>query len=79
MVLFTHNVKKIKGAADKNGDVDGTCKQTHKVYLHIPTLSPTPSLSPSSFIIVSMVTGSLTGRMGLEPILPVTISIMLKL
>ena len=27
MVLFTHNVKKIKGAAHKNGDVDGRCKR----------------------------------------------------
>ena len=45
-----------------------------KAYLHIPTPSP----SPSSFIIVSMVTGSLTGRMGLEAILPVGISTMLN-
>ena len=28
MVLFTHYVKKIKGAAYKNGVVDATCKQT---------------------------------------------------
>ena len=28
MVLFTYNVKKIKGAADKNGDVNRKCKQT---------------------------------------------------
>ena len=28
MVLFTHNVKKIKGAAHKNGDVDGKCRRT---------------------------------------------------
>ena len=27
MVLFTHNVKKIKGAAHTNGDVDDTCKR----------------------------------------------------
>ena len=26
MVLFTHNVKKIKGAAHKNVDIDYTCK-----------------------------------------------------
>ena len=26
MVLFTHNIKKIEGAAHKNGDVDGECK-----------------------------------------------------
>ena len=25
-VLFTCNVKKIEGAAHKNGDIDGTCK-----------------------------------------------------
>ena len=28
MVLFTQNVWKIEGATRKNGDVDGTCKQT---------------------------------------------------
>ena len=28
MVLFIYNVKKIKGAAHKNDDVDGTCKRT---------------------------------------------------
>ena len=27
MVVFTRNVKKIKGAAHKNGDVGGTCKR----------------------------------------------------
>ena len=27
-MLFTRNDKKIKGAAHKNGDVDGTCIQT---------------------------------------------------
>ena len=32
MVLFTHNVKKIKGAVYKNGDVDGTCKQALSHY-----------------------------------------------
>ena len=26
MMLFTHNVKKIKGAVPKNGDTDGACK-----------------------------------------------------
>ena len=26
MALFTHNIKKIKGAAHKNGDIGGTCK-----------------------------------------------------
>ena len=27
MVLFTYNVKNTKGAANKNVDVDGTCKR----------------------------------------------------
>ena len=27
LMLFTHNVKKINGAANENGDVGGTCKQ----------------------------------------------------
>ena len=26
MVLFTHNIKKIKGTAPKNGNIDSTCK-----------------------------------------------------
>ena len=30
MVLFTRNVKKIKGAVYKNGDVDDTCKRALK-------------------------------------------------
>ena len=30
MVLFTYSVKKIKGAAHKNGDIDGTCEQILK-------------------------------------------------
>ena len=30
MVLFTCNIIKIKGAAYKNGDVDGTCKRAFK-------------------------------------------------
>ena len=50
--------------------------------LHIPTLSPSPSQFPSKFNIMSMVMGSLTGRMDVSPILPVklliTISIMLN-
>ena len=29
-MLFTHNIKKIKGVTDKNGDVDGMCKRTFK-------------------------------------------------
>ena len=28
MELFTHNIKKFKSAAHKNGDVDDTCKRT---------------------------------------------------
>ena len=32
MVLFTRNVKKIKGAAHKNSDVDGTCKKALSLY-----------------------------------------------
>ena len=28
MMLFTHNIKKIKGATDKNGDIVGMCKRT---------------------------------------------------
>ena len=34
MVLFTHNVKNIKDAAYKNGDVDGTCKRALKNWVH---------------------------------------------
>ena len=30
MVLFTHAVNKIKGAADKNGLKNATCKRTLK-------------------------------------------------
>ena len=30
MVLFTSNIKKIKDAVHKNGDVDGTCKRALK-------------------------------------------------
>ena len=33
MVPFTHIVKKIKGAAHKSGDIDGTCKQALKLVL----------------------------------------------
>ena len=50
--------------------------------LHIPTPSSLPSPSPSNFTIAPMVTGRLTGRMGLVPILPVgrpiTISTLLN-
>ena len=52
-----------------------------KACLHVPSLSPCPSPSPSKFIIVPMETDCLTGRMGTEPILPVkrtiTIGVML--
>ena len=27
MALFTHNLEKIKDTADKNGNIDGTCKR----------------------------------------------------
>ena len=30
LVLFTHDVKKIKGAAQKNGEVYGVCKRALK-------------------------------------------------
>ena len=30
MVLFTHNVKKIRGTAHKNSDIDGTYKRALK-------------------------------------------------
>ena len=54
MVLFTHNVKKAKGAAHKNDDVDGTCKQTLKVCSH----------KTFAFNIELMVTQMQTQRMG---------------
>ena len=75
MQLFRRNVKNIKGVAHKNGKFDGTCKRTLEECLHIPIPSP----SPSSFIIVPMVTGCLTGKMVVEPILPVTISTIINL
>ena len=34
MELFTHSVKKIKGAAHKNGDVDSTCEKGLRAYPH---------------------------------------------
>ena len=34
MALFIHNVKKIKFASQKNGDIDGTCKRALKNYLY---------------------------------------------
>ena len=46
-----------------------------KACLHIPAPSPSPSECPSKFNIVPMVTGSLTGRMGLEAILPVKLPV----
>ena len=43
MMLFTHNVNKIKSAARKNDEIDGTCKQDFRVKeffnlynIHIP-------------------------------------------
>ena len=54
-----------------------------RVCLHVPTPSPCSSLSLSSFTIVLMVMVHLTGKMGVEPILPirlpVTLSTMIKL
>ena len=35
MVLFTHSVKKIKGATHENGYVDGTCKRVFTPYVDI--------------------------------------------
>ena len=32
MVSFTHNVKKIRGAIHKNGDIGGACKQSQMVF-----------------------------------------------
>ena len=32
MMLFTHNVKMIKGAAQENGDLDGTCEGTFVIH-----------------------------------------------
>ena len=34
MELFTHSVQKIKGVADKNGDVDSTCEKGLRAYPH---------------------------------------------
>ena len=34
MVLFAHDVKKIKGTAQRNGDVDGTCKRSITDKMH---------------------------------------------
>ena len=34
MELFTHSVKKIKGAARKNSDVDSTCEKGLRAYPH---------------------------------------------
>ena len=42
-----------------------------KACLHIPMPLPIPFPSPSKFIVVLMVTGRLSGRMGSRPILPV--------
>ena len=35
-VLLTHNVKKIKGAAHKNGDIGDMCKRALKVPSYLP-------------------------------------------
>ena len=53
-----------------------------KGVLHVLTRFPSPSQCPSKFIVVPIVTGSLTGRKGDRPILPVklpvTIDIMIN-
>ena len=48
-------------------------------YLALAIAENTPCPSPSSFIIVPMVMGRLTGKMGVEPILPITINTMMNL
>ena len=48
---------------------------TIKACLHVPSLSPCPSPSPSKFNIVPMVTVRFTGRMGTESILSVKQSV----
>ena len=55
LVAFTHNVKNIKGAADK--------MVTFKVRLHVPSMCPCPSKLPSKFIIVPMVMDHLMNRL----------------
>ena len=50
----------------------------HNVEVCLHFLMPSPSRSPSQFIIVPMVTDTLTGRMGAEPILPVTVDKMIN-
>ena len=44
MVLFTCNVKKIKGAAHKNGDIGSSCKRDLRPGLHIRFFPPFFSL-----------------------------------
>ena len=39
MVLFIHDVKKIKGAADKNGLKNATCKRTLMITFKKPPIS----------------------------------------
>ena len=49
-----------------------TCWHTPvRVCLHVPTPCPSPSESPSKFIIMPIVMGTLTGRMASTPILPI--------
>ena len=36
MAPFTHNVKKIKGAVHKKGDIDATCKQAFRPIARLP-------------------------------------------
>ena len=39
MVLFTHNVNKIKGEAHKNSDFDGTCQRGLNKIFSSPLIS----------------------------------------
>ena len=47
MVLFTHNVKKIKGAAHKKTDVNGTCKGGPKAC----SVTVTVALTDGTFVL----------------------------
>ena len=48
-----------------------TDRQGPRLCLHIPTRCASPSQSSSKFNIVPMVMGTLTGKMGCTPILPI--------
>ena len=40
MVLFTHKVKKIKGAAHKNGNIDSMCKRAFTLIDNLSVSAP---------------------------------------